>query len=204
MREEVRRLYNAIPEKPMTPITAKQWMEYTKSSESHIFLKPITEKDIKVRDHCHHTGEFRGPAHRMCNLRYKVCSFIPMVFHNLSGYDVHLVIKDLSKYTTNNMNVIAKSKENYISFSAHVPVQEYIDKDGNEKTKSIKLRFIDSFKFMALTLDSLTNNLVKGDKRLFDLSNDPIEYKLLTRKGVYPYQFMDSWDRFSVKQVYLQ
>ena len=47
------------------------------------------------------------------------------------------------------MNVIAKSKENYISFSTHAPVQEYIDKDGNEKTKSIKLRFIDSFKFMA-------------------------------------------------------
>ena len=71
------------------------------------------------------------------------------------------------------MNVTAKSKENYISFLAHVPGQEYIDKEGNEKVQTIELRFIDSFKFMASSLDSLTNNLVKGGKKLFDLSNDP-------------------------------
>ena len=102
-----------------------------------------------MRDHCHYTGHYRGPAHRMCNLRYKVPSFIPVVFHNLSGYDKHLFIKELSKYTTKGMKVIAKSKENYISFSAHVPVQEYIDKDGDEKEKLIELRFVDSFKVMA-------------------------------------------------------
>ena len=113
----------------MVPLTPKRWIEYTKSSECHISLKPITPKDIKVRYHCYYAGEFRGPAHRMCNLRYKVPSFIPVVFHNLSGYDAHLFIKELSKYTDEEMNVISKTKENYISFSAHVPVQEYIDKD---------------------------------------------------------------------------
>ena len=148
-------------EKPMIPLTSKQWMEYTKSSECHICLKPITEKDIKVRDHCHYTGEFRGAAHRICNLRYKVPSFIPVVFHNLSGYDAHLFIKELSKYATKDMNVMAKTKENYISFSAHFPVQEYIDKDGNEKEKLIEFKFIDSFKFIASSLDSLTNNWLK-------------------------------------------
>ena len=50
---------------------------------------------------------------------------------------------------------------------------------------------------MASSLNSLTNNLVKGGEKLFDLSDDPIEYKLLTRKGVYPYEYMDSRDRFS-------
>ena len=144
MREEAHRPYNMFPEKPMIPLTPKQWMGYTKSSECHICLKPITEKDIKLRDHGHYTGEFRGAAHRMCNLRYKVPSFIPVVFHNLSGYDAHLFIKELSKYTTKDMNVIAKTKENCISFSAHVPVQEYIDNDGNEKEKLIELIFIDS------------------------------------------------------------
>ena len=49
---------------------------------------------------------------------------------------------------------------------------------------------------MVSSLDSLTNNLVKGGKILFDLSDDPEEYKLLTRKGVCPYEYMDSWDRF--------
>ena len=50
---------------------------------------------------------------------------------------------------------------------------------------------------MASSLDSLTTNLVKGGKRLFDLSDDLAKYKLLTRKGVYPYEYMDSWDRFN-------
>ena len=52
-KEEARRLYNKFPGKPMIPLTPKQWIEYTKSSECHICLKPITTKDIKVRDHCH-------------------------------------------------------------------------------------------------------------------------------------------------------
>ena len=90
------------------------------------------------------------------------------------------------------MDVIAKLKENYISFSSHVPVFEY--EDGRVKT--IELRFIDSYKFMASSLDSLTTK-VKGGKRLFDLSNDLAKYKLLTRKGVYPYEYIDSWDRFN-------
>ena len=128
----------------------------------------------------------------MCNLRYKVPSFIPVVFHNLSGYDAHIFIKELAKYSTNDMNVIAKSKDNYISFSPHVPVSEYDD----GRIKTIELRFIDSYKFMASSLDSLTTNLVKGGKRLFDLDDNLAKYKLLTRKGFYPYEYMDSWDRF--------
>ena len=88
MREEACRLYNMFPEKSMIPLNPKQWKEYNESSQCHICLKPITEKNIKVRDHCHYTGEFRGPAHRMCNLRYIYSSGI----HNLSGYDARLFI----------------------------------------------------------------------------------------------------------------
>ena len=75
------------------------------------------------------------------------------------------------------MKVIAKNKDAYISFSVEVAVDKYVDKEGNEKEKLMKLRFIDSFKFMASSLDSLTKNL-------------------LTRKGVYPYEYMPSWDKF--------
>ena len=68
---------------------------------------------------------------------------------------------------------------------------------GDHKVKTIELRFIDSYKFMASSLDSLATNLVKGGKRLFDLDGNLAKYKLLTRKGVYPYEYMDSWDRFN-------
>ena len=171
MRAEAHRLYNLFPEKPMDPLTDSQWIKYNKLNECHICPKPITHRDPKVRDHCHYTGLFRGPAHRSCNLRYKVPSYIPVVFHNLSGYDAHLFINELAKYSIKDMNVIAKNKENYVSFSVHVPVQDYTDKDGNNRVKLIELRFIDSYKFMASSLDSLTNNLVRGGHKLFGMND---------------------------------
>ena len=137
IRSQARRLYNDFQEKPMIPPTKARWKEYSSSNECHICLKPMI--DNQVRDQCHYTGYCRGPAHSMCNLRYKVPSFIPVVFHNLSGYDAHMFISKLAKYSIDDMNVIANSEENYTSFSTHVPVLEY----GNSKVKTIELRFID-------------------------------------------------------------
>ena len=51
----------------------------------------------KARDPCHYTGKFRGAAHNICNLRYKIPKDIPVVFHNGSTYDYHFVIKQLAK-----------------------------------------------------------------------------------------------------------
>ena len=73
------------------------------------------------------------------------------------------------------MEVIAKNKEDYISFSIKVPVDSYIDKNGEEKYKLIELRFIDSFKFMSSGLDSLTKNLVRSGKKLFGFE-DTLSY----------------------------
>ena len=88
-----------------------------------------------------------------------------MVFHNLSGYNAHLFIRELGRYSRDTMmGVIAKNEEDYISFSVEVAVDKYADKLGNEKEKLIELRFIDSFKFMASSLDSLTRNLVGGSR----------------------------------------
>ena len=123
------------------------------------------------------------------------------MFHNLSGYDTHLFIRELGAHAS-DMEVIAKNKEDYISFSIKVPVDSYIDKNGEEKGKLIELRFIDSFKFMSSSLDSLTKNLVRGVKKLFGFE-DYLEllYGLLTRKGAYPYEYVNSWDRFNETQL---
>ena len=140
---------------------------------------------------------YRGAAHFSCNLRYKIPSYIPVVFHNLAGYDAHLFIWELAKHTS-HLGVIAKNVEDYISFSIKVEVDKYIDKEGNEKSKEIELRFIDSFKFRSSSLDSLVNNLAKGDHKSwgFEEYSDK-QRELLIRKGIYPYEYMNSWDRFN-------
>ena len=141
---EAKRLYSSFPEKPMAPLTKSQIKEY-KLAKCHICFKPFSEKKRKVRDYCHYSGLYRGAAHSSCNLQYKIPSYIPVVFHNLAGYDAHLFIRELAKYTT-GMGVIAKNTEDYISFSIKVEVDKYVDKEGNERMKKMELRFIDSIK----------------------------------------------------------
>ena len=98
--------------------------------------------------------------------------------------------------------VISENKEDYITLSVNVTVDKYQDKKVNEKDRTIKLRFIDSFKFMASILDSLTNNLVKGGRKLMGFEDYSEEqYELLTKKGIYPYEYMPSWDKFAESQL---
>ena len=104
--------------------------------------------DKKVKDHCHYTGRFRGAAHNSCNLKYKKPKFIPVVFHNLSGYDSHLFIKNLG-YTDGNIDCIPNNEEKYISFTKNTVTGSYTNKEGKDKPIKHKIRFIDSFKFMS-------------------------------------------------------
>ena len=200
---EAQCLYESFPEKPMEPLTKSQLKEYKHATKCHICFKPFREGNRKVRDHCHYSGKYRGAAHSLCNLQYKIPSYIPVVFHNLTGYDAHKFIKELAKHRS-KMGVIAKNTEDYISFSVNVEVDKYIDKNGEERSKEITLRFIDSIKFMSSSLDSLVNNLARGGRdrevgakpQFFGFKNysdHPCE--LLIRKGI-PYKYMDSWDRF--------
>ena len=181
----------------MDPLTNKQWARYKRSSKCHICYKPFNSKDPKVRDHCHYTDKYRGPPHRNCNLRYRIPSYSPVVFHNLLGYDAHLFIRELGK-KFKDIRVIAKNKEDYITFSVAIVVDRYMDKNVDERDKFIELRFICSFKFMASSLDSLTNNLVKGGRKLtgFEEYVDK-QYELLMTKGIYLYKYMSSWDKFT-------
>ena len=149
-----------------------------------------------MRDHCHYTGHYRGPAHVWYNLQYKIPSYIPIVFHNLLRYDAHLFIKELANYGS-RMGVITKNRQDYISFLIKVEVNKYINKKGIEKSKEIELRFIDSFRFMSSSLDSLDNNLACRTNEFFGFEDyNESQYKLLIRKGIYPYQYMDDWNRF--------
>ena len=71
---------------------------------------------IKVRDHCHYTGKYSGAAHKICNLMYKTPREIPVIFHNGSNYDYHLIIKGLAKELKGDFECLGENKEKYINF----------------------------------------------------------------------------------------
>ena len=101
IRQKANRLYYMFPKKPMDPLTPKQWKKYNKASRCHICFKQFgdSKKGPKVHDHCHYTGHYRGPVHRSCNLMYRIPSYIPFVFHNLSGYNAHQFIRELGVHS---------------------------------------------------------------------------------------------------------
>ena len=100
------------------------------------------------------------------------------------------------------MGVIAKNKEDYITFSIKVAADKYMDKNGVEEDKEIELRFINSFKFMSSSLDSLMTNLVGVGQTLFGFEEyTPAQYELLVKKGIYPYEYMSEWEKFKETKV---
>ena len=116
-------------------------------------------------------------------------------------------MKELASSTTDgHMGVIAKNTEDYISFSIKVEVDKYIDKKEIERSKEIELRFTDSLKFMSSSLDSLVNNLACGGNYHFlgfEEYNEN-QYKLLTKKGIYPYEYITDWDNFKETKLPLK
>ena len=73
----------------------------------------------KVKDHCHYTGKYRGAAHSVCNLNYKVPKNISKVIHN-DSYDTHFIINQLAKQIKGELDCIGENVEKYITFSAQI------------------------------------------------------------------------------------
>ena len=142
-----------------------------------------TNKFVKVRDHCHFTGKYRGAAHNQCNLLCRKPLILPVIFHNLQGYDAHLFIKQLAK-VVGDLTSIPTTEEKYITFSKFIHVDRY-------HSKKFEIRFIDSFKFLQTSLSNLVSNLQPSD--FLNLQkNVKTNSSLLTRKGVYPYDYVTS------------
>jgi len=146
------------------------------------------KKNCKVRDHDHITGKFRGAAHSKCNLQLRKTIKIPVFFHNFRGYDSHLIVHSLPNFPNERVRVIGQSMEKYLILSW-----------GDN------IVFKDSLQFLNCSLERLANNLLKAGrqnfKQLLAEYSNPEEADLLFRKGVYPYDYMDSWDRFDEVQL---
>ena len=248
MLDEVKYCKNIIKKEFNKPLrmTKEDEEKFQKSDECHICSKKFTDEDIKVRDHCHITGKYRGSAHQECNLQLRVDVEkikIPVIFHNLRGYDSHFIMQEIGQivkdyeYTNKNgkkcqmnINAIPNNMEKYMAFML-----------GNHLT------FIDSFQFMGSSLEKLVSTITKCgkcetckpddcmklninyknktlqhktsipcgecqnckniDKDCISPNYDKLKYTsqifkdkkldLMARKGVYPYDYMDSFEKFN-------
>ena len=106
--------------KEMIPLTDEENRSYENQKLCHVCRKLFTKDDKKVKDHCHFTGKYRGAAHNECNMNYKITKNIPIVFHNLSSYDGHFIIKELANEFDVGLECLGENTEKYISFSVKI------------------------------------------------------------------------------------
>jgi hypothetical protein len=153
---------------------------------------------IKVRDHCHFTGTYRGAAHSGCNLKLKRNRFIPVFFHNLAGYDSHLFIRNLGE-SRGGVSCIPQNDKQFVSFSKNVVVGKRVLDDGSERDRTHQLRFVDSAKFMGGSLASHVENLKASGSKFPHVSRYFPEARkdCLVRKGVFPYEWFSNIGKLS-------
>ena len=135
--------------------------------------------ETKVRDHCHITGKFRGAAHGQCNLKLKIPKKLPIIFHNLEGYNGHIIFKELNNFNV-DIQVIPNTNQKYMSIIVNR-----------------NILFLDSNQFYKGSLGSHAPNLEKSDFKnlLSEFSIDKLE--ILIRKDLYPYECVNSYEKFN-------
>ena len=159
------------------------------------FFEDAKNNYIKVRYHCHYTGKYRGAAHKICNFMYNTPREIPVVFHNGSSYNYHFIIKELAEEFEGDFECLGENKEKYITFSAS------IKNESNEGGTIIyKIKFIDSFRFMSISLSSLVDTLSGGIHNDGKCNNcgSSLEY-ISTKNGKLLFEWFDCNKRYTIK-----
>ena len=122
-------------------MTIEDEEHYQNSQNCWICDQKIIDNKDKVRDHCHITSKFRGAAHKECNSKSRIPRRIPIIFHNLEGYDDHIFFRELNNFKDTDIQVIPKTDERYMSIIV-----------------SNNIIFLDSLQFLKASLDSLDGN----------------------------------------------
>ena len=171
--------------------------KFQKATSCHICGKKYKKTDKRVRDHCHINGEFRGSAHNQCNRDFTITNKIPVIFHNLKGYDSHFIMQEIGKIIETNtyvdkkgetrqhkINVIPNNMEKYMAFML-----------------GYNLVFIDSLQFMNQSLANLAKNLPEDAFKYTSEVFKGEKLQLMKQKGVYPYDYMSNFDKFNDTQL---
>ena len=155
----------------------KEEEQFQSSKICWICEKLIEDDDEKVKDHHHITGKFRSTAYWSCDKNLQLTKKVPIIFHNLRGYNSHLIFFELKHFYVKT-DVIPNRLEKYMAFF-------------------LKKNFIDSMQFMNSSLEKLVRNLIdNGFKYLTEVCGFK-NLELLKQKDVYPYEYMDSFKRFN-------
>ena len=160
-------------------INTEFYRKLMEQNNCHICGSSLTHQ-TKYLDHDHVTGEARGYSCNICNLNFKFKNFIPVIFHNLSSFDGHLILNGLEDLK-DNVSCVPTSMEKYLSFTIK------------------NLKFIDSYKFLPSSLETLVLNLKDKGLDQFRITQywTPIDtLELMTRKQIYPYNYLDRFEKF--------
>ena len=172
--------------KPMI-MTAEQSITHQAATQCYLCSSGFTPKNKKTAHHDHLNGLYEGPACNNCNLKMRIVpgeTKIPVIFHNLRGYDSHLLLTEIGKVTDDltNISCIPNNMEKYMSFNMG------------------QFQFIDSYQFMQESLDNLAKNLSDDEmvhtKDYFMKKYNEEIYNLMRRKGIYPYEWVNNKEKF--------
>ena len=136
-----------------------------------------------MRNHCHVTDRFRGAAHWNCNINFQLTKNVPVIFHNLRGYNSHLIFNELDK-----IDVKVKVTPNGL--------EKYMELFSNKN-----LVFIDSMQFINSSLYKLVKNLSDEDFKYLLEEFGSQNLELLKQKGDYPDEYMNSFERFNEEKL---
>ncbi|XP_050526647.1 uncharacterized protein LOC126897236 isoform X3 [Daktulosphaira vitifoliae] len=145
LREDIIRISDIYSNPiPMEALSIQQQYNHHTATTCHICNGELRFHD-KVMDHCHLTGKYRGTAHRDCNLKCSVPSFVPIILHNMQNYDSHFIITELGfSDDDEGIEVIAKTNEKYMC------IKKTVKTTNNNR---ITIKFIDSLNFLPSSLE---------------------------------------------------
>ena len=148
-------------------------------NNSHICW--ICKKELnmdKVKDHCHVTGRFRGAAHNKSNINLRLPRKLPIIFHNLQGYDGHITFTELNNFNV-DIDVTPKGNDKYMNIIVNTDIT-----------------FTDSLQFYNGSLDTSTSNLNNEDFKHLTSEFGIDKLEILKRKDAYPYELVNSYEKF--------